>query len=105
MPPSTPAAGGAVWLSLASTTTQAVVRVRDSGIGMQPDTIEELFEPFVQAPGAGANAEGGLGLGLALVRRLVTLHGGEVRGASAGLGQGSTFTVTLPLGPDARGAA
>lgn len=73
------------------------VNIGDNGIGMQPGAIDELFEPFVQAPGAASNAEGGLGLGLAIVRKIVEHHGGEVSAHSAGLGQGSTVTVTLPL--------
>ncbi len=70
--------------------------VSDNGIGMEPDSIAEMFEPFVQAPGASANPEGGLGIGLALVRKIVELHGGDVLAESPGLGQGSTFTVRLP---------
>lgn len=79
----------------------ASVTLRDNGIGMQPDTIDDLFEPFVQAPGAASNAEGGLGLGLAVVKKIVTIHGGKVLAHSAGLGQGSTVTVRIPLAPSA----
>ena len=82
----------------------AVVTLTDNGTGMQPASIRELFEPFAQAPGAASNAEGGLGLGLAVVEQLVTLHGGTVDGQSPGLGLGSTFTVRLPLAP-AKGRA
>ncbi|RYF71156.1 MAG: HAMP domain-containing histidine kinase [Comamonadaceae bacterium] len=89
--------GGDLFLQLEAVADGGiVVTVRDTGTGMQPELIDELFEPFVQAPGVGSSAEGGLGLGLALVKRLVTLHGGTVRGWSAGHGLGSTFTVTLP---------
>lgn len=76
---------------------EAVVTVLDNGVGLPPGAIAELFEPFVQAPGAASNAEGGLGLGLAIVRKIVTAHGGEVGAESPGLGQGSVFRVVLPL--------
>lgn len=92
--------GGKLTLSLQRTEPgMASVTVRDNGIGMQPGAIDDLFEPFVQAPGAASNAEGGLGLGLAVVKKIVTIHGGEVLAHSAGLGQGSTVTVRLPLAP------
>jgi signal transduction histidine kinase len=80
-------------------TREAVVTVSDDGTGMDPGAIAELFEPFVQAPGAASNAEGGLGLGLAIVTKIVQRHGGHVRAESAGPGQGSTFITTLPLAP------
>lgn len=76
---------------------QAWVTIQDNGVGLPTGSIAELFEPFVQAPGAASNAEGGLGLGLAIVRKIVTAHGGEVTAESAGLGQGSRFRVVLPL--------
>jgi signal transduction histidine kinase len=95
--------GGKLVLSLERSEPGMVsVSVRDNGIGMQPGSIDDLFEPFVQAPGAASNAEGGLGLGLAVVKKIVTIHGGEVRAHSPGLGQGSTVTVRLPLAPSAR---
>jgi PAS domain S-box-containing protein len=76
---------------------QAVLTVEDTGIGMDPDILARLFEPFSQADGSLDRSRGGLGLGLALVKGLVELHGGEVRAASPGPGRGSTFTVRLPL--------
>lgn len=92
--------GGDVTLGLCTTSARQVdVTVHDNGTGMQPDAIDDLFEPFVQAPGAASNAEGGLGLGLAIVKKIVERHGGTVSAASAGLGQGSTVTVLLPLAP------
>ncbi|MDB5779650.1 MAG: hypothetical protein JWP93_2015 [Polaromonas sp.] len=95
--------GGKLVLSLERSEPGMVsVAVRDNGIGMQPGSIDDLFEPFVQAPGAASNAEGGLGLGLAVVKKIVTIHGGEVRAHSPGLGQGSTVTVRHPLAPSAR---
>ncbi len=75
---------------------QATVRVRDSGEGIEPGMLETIFELFAQAPASLGRAQGGLGLGLSLVRNLVTLHGGTVSAASPGLGKGSTFTVRLP---------
>lgn len=92
--------GGDVTLALRTTAARKVaVTVRDNGIGMQPESINDLFEPFVQAPGAASNAEGGLGLGLAIVRKIVERHGGSVSATSTGLGEGSTVTVLLPLAP------
>ncbi|MGJ7485679.1 sensor histidine kinase [Variovorax sp. LT2P21] len=92
--------GGDVTLGLRTTTARKVaVTVSDNGIGMQPGAIDDLFEPFVQAPGAASNAEGGLGLGLAIVKKIVERHGGTVSAMSAGLGQGSTVSVMLPLAP------
>jgi CheY-like chemotaxis protein len=78
----------------------AVVVMRDSGIGIDPAMLPSLFEPFTQADRSLARSEGGLGLGLTLVRRLVEMHGGVVEVSSPGPGQGSTFTVRLPLGSD-----
>lgn len=92
--------GGELTLSLHPVDRGRVsVTVRDNGIGMHPDSIEDLFEPFVRAPGAATNPEGGLGLGLAVVKKIVEIHGGEVSAHSAGLGQGSTVTIRLPVAP------
>jgi PAS domain S-box-containing protein len=75
----------------------AVLVVRDTGIGMGPDILVRLFEPFSQADRSIDRSRGGLGLGLALVQGLVALHGGSVRASSPGAGQGSEFVVRLPL--------
>ena len=92
--------GGDVTLALRTTAArQVAVTVHDNGIGMQPESIADLFEPFVQAPGAASNAEGGLGLGLAIVKKIVERHGGTVSATSAGPGQGSTVSVVVPLAP------
>ena len=72
---------------------EVVVRVTDDGIGIAPDLLPHVFEPFVQGK---LRAAGGLGLGLALVKSLVERHGGAVEAASAGAGRGSAFTVRLP---------
>jgi signal transduction histidine kinase len=77
--------------------------VRDTGQGIRPDFLPHVFERFGQANGT-ATRLGGLGLGLAIVRHLVELHGGGVKAASEGDGQGSTFTVMLPIGPMGAGA-
>ncbi len=72
------------------------ISVRDSGIGIPPELQGSLFEAFVQTPGAKSHATGGLGIGLALVKGLVELHGGTVAVQSEGTGRGSVFTVRLP---------
>jgi signal transduction histidine kinase/ActR/RegA family two-component response regulator len=75
----------------------AVVRVRDTGIGISEDQQARVFEPFYQVEDAIENSPGGLGIGLALVRQIIELHGGTVDLRSAGVGHGSEFTVRLPL--------
>jgi PAS domain S-box-containing protein len=79
---------------------QAVVTVRDSGVGIEPDMLRRIWEIFAQADHSLDRASGGLGLGLALVRGLVELHGGRVEAASAGPGRGAEFTVRLPVVPE-----
>jgi signal transduction histidine kinase len=74
----------------------AAVAVRDSGVGIQPEMLPQLFETFSQADRTLDRSQGGLGLGLAIVKSLSELHGGSVRAESAGLGRGASFTVTLP---------
>ncbi|THC46909.1 hybrid sensor histidine kinase/response regulator [Massilia sp. Mn16-1_5] len=81
-----------------------VLAVSDNGIGMEPELTARAFDLFAQAKRSSDRSQGGLGLGLALVRNLVELHGGTVTCASPGLGQGSTFTVTLPLAAGAASA-
>jgi signal transduction histidine kinase/ActR/RegA family two-component response regulator len=78
----------------------AVILVRDSGNGISPDFIPYVFERFRQADSSTTRRHGGLGLGLAIVRHLVELHGGRVEVQSAGLDRGATFTVELPLRPE-----
>lgn len=75
----------------------AVIRVRDNGRGIEAELLPRIFEPFVQAAQSLARSDGGLGVGLTLVRRLVELHQGTVTAASPGPGQGSEFVVRLPL--------
>jgi signal transduction histidine kinase/ActR/RegA family two-component response regulator len=93
--------GGSVSVRLEpdSAADRVWVAVRDTGIGLDPAVLPHVFEPFVQARQNLDRGRGGLGLGLAMVEGLVRLHGGEVRAASAGLGQGSEFRFCLPLAP------
>lgn len=80
--------GGHVWVTAALEGGEAVVRVRDDGIGIAPELLPHIFDLFTQAEGAQGMAPGGLGLGLTLVRNLVTLHGGTVQVRSEGPGRG-----------------
>ena len=80
----------------------AILTVRDSGIGMEPGTLKRVFEPFTQAERTIDRSQGGLGLGLALVKGLVDLHGGEVCASSGGAGCGSEFTIRLSLAREPR---
>ena len=89
--------GGVLHVSLARHDGMAVLQVRDNGIGIGADLLPVVFDLFTQAERTPDRAQGGLGLGLALVKKLVELHGGAVEAHSAGQGQGSTFTVRLPL--------
>ena len=89
-------AGGQIQVELNIEGAEAVLRVRDSGIGLAPAMVERVFELFAQAEGSLDRAQGGMGIGLTLVRSLVELHDGTVSAASAGLGRGSEFTVRLP---------
>jgi PAS domain S-box-containing protein len=90
-------AGGRITLAIAAERDRAVIRVRDTGPGIASDVLPTIFEPFTQAKQTLARSEGGLGLGLALVKGIVATHGGEVRAYSPGQGHGTEFVVTLPL--------
>ena len=87
--------GGSITIAVACELGRAVVRVKDSGEGIDPAFLPHVFEPFRQ--GASATMRSGLGLGLAIVRRLVDLHGGRITAESSGAGLGSTFSVSLPI--------
>ncbi|WAK03414.1 PAS domain S-box protein [Methylobacter sp. YRD-M1] len=91
--------GGKITLSVMREDSSAVIEVRDTGIGISPDILPQIFDLFTQADHSLAHAQGGLGIGLTLVRELVEIHGGTVTASSAGIGQGSTFTVRLPALP------
>jgi two-component system CheB/CheR fusion protein len=93
-------AGGLTRVSLERGSSTAVLRVTDTGIGMAPATLSNLFQPFMQADRTLHRSSGGLGLGLALVKALVNLHGGDISAHSRGLDQGAEFIVRLPIHPD-----
>jgi CheY-like chemotaxis protein len=89
--------GGKIAISLEAIHGQAQIMVADTGIGIRAEMLPYLFDRFVQAESSMTRAYGGLGLGLAIVRHLVAVHGGKVRAESPGEGRGTTFRVTLPL--------
>lgn len=90
--------GGHITLDVRRQGGEAILAVTDTGVGIAPEALGKVFEMFAQVePHGGNRPQGGLGIGLSLVQSLVALHGGRVEATSAGLGQGSTFTVYLPL--------
>ncbi|MEZ4425697.1 MAG: PAS domain S-box protein [Gemmatimonadota bacterium] len=91
--------GGRIDVSLTQDEATVAVRVADTGRGIPPDRLAEVFDMFTQVHGRDDAGQGGLGIGLALVRKLVDLHGGRVEVESAGRDRGSAFTVHLPLAP------
>jgi CheY-like chemotaxis protein len=97
--------GGEISLRAEARDGQAVIEVRDNGIGIDPSQLSSVFEMFTQVSRSNRHTQGGLGIGLTLVRSLVTLQGGEVRASSGGVGQGSTFTVRFPLADAPRSTA
>jgi PAS domain S-box-containing protein len=97
--------GGHVWVSVAREGGEAVLSVRDDGIGMSPELVPHVFELFVQGERGLDRSEGGLGLGLTMVQRLVNLHGGTALARSPGLGQGSEFLVRFPVDETPEAAA
>jgi PAS domain S-box-containing protein len=90
--------GGHITLRAMQDKDEVVVSVRDTGMGISPEMLPQLFQPFMQAPETRGRSEGGLGIGLALARGLTELHGGRIEAHSAGLGSGSEFIVRLPIG-------
>jgi len=97
--------GGRIAVRAAREGSEAVLYVEDTGIGLRPEMLARIFEPFVQGQRPSQRPAEGLGIGLTLVRSLVDMHQGSVSAASAGTGQGSAFTVRLPLAPDLAPAA
>jgi CheY-like chemotaxis protein len=96
--------GGSVTVRLVGGDSARLI-VSDTGVGIDADFLPHIFERFRQADSTGGRAHAGLGLGLAIVRHLVELHGGQVSAESSGAGQGATFTVVLPIAATAAGAA
>jgi PAS domain S-box-containing protein len=92
--------GGKISLSARREGSDVVIEVRDTGIGISAEILPRIFDLFTQADDSLAHSQGGLGIGLTLVRQLVEKHGGEITAASAGIGQGSSFTVRLPALPE-----
>ena len=88
--------GGQIALAVEHDANQAVVRVSDTGMGIAPEMVPKVFDLFVQVDRSLDRSQGGLGIGLTLVRRLVTMHGGTVEAQSPGIGQGSQFIIRLP---------
>jgi signal transduction histidine kinase len=88
--------GGHIWVEVERESAWALVKVRDSGIGISRDMLARVFDAYVQAERGSAASKGGLGLGLALARHLIELHGGTVNAYSEGPGRGSEFVVRLP---------
>jgi signal transduction histidine kinase len=90
-------AGGSIWLTVERDGSDVLLQVRDNGTGISPELLPLVFDPFTQEERAAERAQGGLGIGLALVRKLVQLHHGSVDARSDGPGKGSEFQVRLPL--------
>jgi PAS domain S-box-containing protein len=87
---------GRVWLTVERQENQAVVTVRDNGVGIPPEMLPRIFEMFTQVNSSLDRSQGGLGIGLSLAKGLVEMHGGEIEAKSAGIGRGSEFIVRLP---------
>src|SRR5262249_27775302 len=97
--------GGHVWLSAGRAGGEAVVRVRDDGLGIAPEQLPHLFDLFRQAEGSQDRSPGGLGIGLSLVKSLVERRGGTVEAPRGGPGKGSEFVVRLLLAVEVQGRA
>lgn len=89
--------GGRIWLHAEREGNEVVVTVEDTGVGIPPDKLGGIFEMFMQVDRSANRSQGGLGIGLTLVKRLVEMHGGSVEARSEGLGKGSEFVMRLPL--------
>ena len=92
--------GGTVTLTAVADGAMAEIRVSDTGVGIPPEMQSRIFEIFAQVEDHLTKAQGGLGIGLALAKQLVSLHGGTLGVASAGQDQGSVFTVRVPIAVD-----
>ena len=93
--------GGHIWLNVNEEAGQAVIRVRDTGIGIAPEDLPSLFEMFAQVDTSLERSRDGLGIGLTLVKSLAEMHGGSVEARSEGPGHGSEFTIRLPIAAEA----
>jgi CheY-like chemotaxis protein len=91
--------GGTLFVRAKPEGSEAVLEVQDNGMGIAPALLPRIFDLFTQGERTIDRSQGGLGLGLSLVRRLAEMHGGAIRAHSAGAGQGATFTVRIPLAP------
>lgn len=89
--------GGQIWLTAKAEAAEAVISVRDTGIGIPPSVLGKVFDMYAQADESLERSQGGLGIGLTLAKYLVELHGGQIEAMSAGAGEGSEFIVHLPL--------
>ncbi len=97
-------AGGRIDITVETKGSKAVVRIADTGIGIDSEGLATVFDLFRQAAPGLARSKGGLGLGLTVVRTIMDMHGGSVSASSEGIGKGSTFILTLPLAPPAQTA-
>jgi CheY-like chemotaxis protein len=95
--------GGRIWLTAEQDGRQVVIRVKDTGVGIPAEMLPRIFEMFVQVDHSLERSQGGLGLGLTLVHRLVQMHGGSVEAYSDGPGRGSEFVVRLPVAGEVEG--
>jgi PAS domain S-box-containing protein len=93
-------AGGTIWVKVTMEGNEVVARVEDNGVGIPTDMLPKIFELFTQVESSRSMSQGGLGIGLSLVKDLVTLHGGSVQVRSEGTGKGSDFAVRLPAAPE-----
>lgn len=91
---------GRIWLTVTRDQQEAVIRVQDTGVGIPAEMLSKIFDMFTQVDRNLGRSQGGLGIGLTLVRNLVAMHGGTIEAHSDGPGQGSEFVVRLPLAPD-----
>ncbi|MGB7415239.1 MAG: PAS domain-containing protein, partial [Thermosynechococcaceae cyanobacterium] len=89
--------GGQIWLTVEQQESEVIVSVKDTGIGLAPDMLPHVFDLFTQVDGGAVRSQGGLGIGLTLVKQLVEMHNGSVSADSPGLGQGSEFIIRLPI--------
>jgi two-component system CheB/CheR fusion protein len=92
--------GGRIWLTAERQGPEAILRVQDTGIGILPEMLPRIFDLFVQADRALDRAQGGLGIGLTLVKALVEMHEGKVEARSPGVGKGAEFIIGLPVVPE-----